>query len=108
MLFFFVRPLASELYTLSLHDALPILADCLIQLKDELHGTIKIIHQHAEEAPPGGAKSIVEAGHLDDVDAVFGIHVQIGRASCRERVEFVGVEVAVREKSDEEGEQEVI
>lgn len=61
------------------HDAhtayLLVLADCLIQLKDELHGTIKIIHQHAEEAPPGGAKSIVEAGHLDDVDAVFGIHV---------------------------------
>src|SRR5690625_4487041 len=57
------------------HDAhtayLLVLADCLIQLKDELHGTIKIIHQHAEEAPPGGAKSIVEAGHLDDVDAVF-------------------------------------
>ncbi|WP_345890016.1 M20/M25/M40 family metallo-hydrolase [Paenibacillus dendritiformis] len=26
-----------------------VLADCLIQLKDELPGTIKIIHQHAEE-----------------------------------------------------------
>jgi amidohydrolase len=61
------------------HDAhtayLLVLADCLIQLKDELSGTIKIIHQHAEELPPGGAKSIVEAGYLDDVEAVFGIHV---------------------------------
>src|SRR5690606_34609322 len=26
-----------------------VLADCLIQLKNELAGTIKIIHQHAEE-----------------------------------------------------------
>ena len=40
-----------------------VLADCLIQLKDEIPGTIKIIHQHAEEVPPGGAKSIVESGH---------------------------------------------
>ena len=52
-----------------------VLADCLIQLKSELAGTIKIIHQHAEEVPPGGAKSIVESGILDDLDAVFGIHL---------------------------------
>ena len=61
------------------HDAhtayLLVLADCLIQLKDEIKGTIKIIHQHAEELPPGGAKSIMESGHLDDLDAIFGIHV---------------------------------
>mgnify|MGYP001453072448 CR=1 FL=1 len=61
------------------HDAhtayLMVLADCLIQLKDELHGTVKIIHQHAEEVPPGGAKSIVESGKLDDLDAIFGIHI---------------------------------
>src|SRR3954462_5522740 len=52
-----------------------VLADCLIQLKDEIPGTIKIIHQHAEEVPPGGAKSIVESGVLDDLDNVFGIHL---------------------------------
>ena len=52
-----------------------VLADCLIQLKAEIAGTIKIIHQHAEETPPGGAKSIVESGLLDDLDAVFGIHL---------------------------------
>ena len=52
-----------------------VLADCLIQLKDELSGTIKIIHQHAEESPPGGAKSIVESGLLDDLDAVYGVHL---------------------------------
>lgn len=54
---------------------LMVLADCLIQLKDELPGTVKIIHQHAEEVPPGGAKSIVESGALDDVDNIFGIHL---------------------------------
>ena len=52
-----------------------ILADCLIQLKEEIPGTIKIIHQHAEEVPPGGAKSIVESGELDDVENIFGIHL---------------------------------
>lgn len=52
-----------------------VLADCLIQLKDELAGTIKIIHQHAEEVPPGGAKSIVESGVLDGIDAIYGVHL---------------------------------
>lgn len=61
------------------HDAhtayLLVLADCLIELKAELKGTVKIIHQHAEEVPPGGAKSIVQSGLLDDLDAIFGIHI---------------------------------
>lgn len=61
------------------HDAhtayLLVLADCLIQLQDEIPGTIKIIHQHAEEKPPGGAKSILATGILDDVDTIFGVHV---------------------------------
>lgn len=52
-----------------------VLADCLIQLKSSISGTIKIIHQHAEETPPGGAKSIVESGVLDDLDVVFGTHL---------------------------------
>ncbi|MEG0679553.1 MAG: amidohydrolase, partial [Carnobacterium sp.] len=61
------------------HDAhtayLMVLADCLIVLKEEIPGTIKIIHQHAEEAPPGGAKYIMESGALNDVDHIIGIHV---------------------------------
>ncbi|SDG73460.1 amidohydrolase [Planococcus glaciei] len=52
-----------------------VLADCLIGMKEELSGTVKIIHQHAEETPPGGAKSIVESGILDDLDYVFGTHL---------------------------------
>lgn len=54
---------------------LMILADCLIQLKEEIPGTIKIIHQHAEEVPPGGAKSIVDSGVLADVENIFGLHL---------------------------------
>ncbi|MDQ0256399.1 amidohydrolase [Evansella vedderi] len=54
---------------------LMVLADCLIQLKSSLPGTIKIIHQHAEEISPGGAKSILDSGILDDVDHIFGAHL---------------------------------
>lgn len=61
------------------HDAhtayLLILAESLIELKDELSGTVRIIHQHAEEVPPGGARDIVESGILDDLDEIYGIHV---------------------------------
>ena len=51
------------------------LGESLIELKDEWSGTIKLIHQHAEEVPPGGAKSIVASGILDDLDEVYGIHL---------------------------------
>ncbi len=54
---------------------LMILADCLIQLKDEIPGTIKIIHQPAEEVPPGGAIGMIKSGLLDDLDNIFGIHL---------------------------------
>ncbi len=49
-------------------------ARILAEMKDELKGTVKLIFQPGEEGGLG-AKMIVEEGHLDDVDAVFGIHV---------------------------------
>lgn len=52
-----------------------ILGETLIEMKDELQGKIVILHQHAEETPPGGAISMIEDGVLDGVDNVFGIHV---------------------------------
>ncbi|WP_211221951.1 amidohydrolase [Lacticigenium naphthae] len=52
-----------------------ILAESLAQMKDQLHGTIKFIHQPAEEVPPGGAKGMIAAGVLKGVDAIFGIHL---------------------------------
>ncbi|MED4202970.1 amidohydrolase [Neobacillus mesonae] len=54
---------------------LMVLADCLIQLKDEIPGKIKIIHQPAEEVPPGGAIGMIQSGLLDDLDNIFGIHL---------------------------------
>lgn len=52
-----------------------ILADSLIEMKEEIAGTIRILHQPAEEVPPGGAKGMIEAGCLEGVSAVLGIHV---------------------------------
>ncbi|WP_431800247.1 amidohydrolase [Halobacillus andaensis] len=53
------------------------LAEALLPFQDELPGTITFLHQHAEEYAPGGAKSIIETGALDDVDAVFGTHLWV-------------------------------
>jgi len=52
-----------------------ILAETLAQFKDQLKGTIRVIHQPAEETPPGGAIGMIKAGVLDGVDAIIGIHV---------------------------------
>jgi amidohydrolase len=49
-------------------------ASLIYKFRDQLHGTVKIIFQPAEEGG-GGGKLIVEEGHLDDVDRVFAIHV---------------------------------
>lgn len=61
------------------HDAhtayMLVLAEALIDLKDEFEGKIVIIHQDAEEVPPGGAIAMIKDGVLEGVDNVFGIHV---------------------------------
>ncbi|NJE08127.1 amidohydrolase [Thermococcus sp. M39] len=49
-------------------------AKILAEIKDKLNGTVKLIFQPGEEGGLG-AKKIVEEGHLDDVEAIFGIHV---------------------------------
>ncbi len=49
-------------------------AKILAEIKDKVNGTVKLIFQPGEEGGLG-AKKIVEEGHLDDVDAIFGIHV---------------------------------
>jgi amidohydrolase len=50
-------------------------AGILAGRKEELRGEIRFIFQHAEEFPPGGAIELVEAGVVDGVDWVFGIHL---------------------------------
>jgi amidohydrolase len=52
-----------------------VLAETLAEYKDQLQGTIRVIHQPAEETPPGGAIGMIKAGVLDGVDAIIGIHV---------------------------------
>lgn len=50
-------------------------AKVLSGMQDKIAGTVKFIFQPAEEEPPGGAKLLVEAGVMDDVDMVFGLHI---------------------------------
>ncbi len=49
-------------------------AEVLMRIKDQLHGTIKLIFQPSEEGVRG-AKSIVENGHLEHVDYLIGSHI---------------------------------
>lgn len=54
---------------------LMILAEALIEMKDQLRGNVVILHQPAEETPPGGAIAMIEDGCLEGVDSIFGIHL---------------------------------
>lgn len=47
----------------------------LSERREELRGEIRFIFQHAEELPPGGAIELVNAGVVDGVDWVFGVHL---------------------------------
>lgn len=49
-------------------------AEVLMSIKKSIKGKIKLIFQPAEEGVRG-AKSIVEKGHLDDVDYLLGAHI---------------------------------
>lgn len=50
------------------------LAETLMEIKDNFSGKIKLIFQPAEEGVRG-AKSMMEAGVVDDVDYLFGMHL---------------------------------
>lgn len=67
---------------------LMIVADSLIELKDEIPGNIRIIHQPAEEVAPGGAMGMVKAGVVKNVDAIIAAHVMtdmnLGEIAYRE------------------------
>jgi amidohydrolase len=55
-------------------------AEVLAGLKDRISGTIRFIFQPAEEVPPrGGALPMIEAGAMQGVDAIFGLHVFPGK-----------------------------
>ena len=51
-------------------------AAILQSIKDQLHGTVKLVFQPSEEeALFPGAQGIVDSGILDDVDEIYGLHV---------------------------------
>lgn len=50
-------------------------AKMLFGMKDQLAGSVRLLFQPAEETV-GGALPMVEAGAMDGVDAVYGLHVQ--------------------------------
>jgi len=52
------------------------LAKALNKMKEYISGTVVFLHQHAEELPPGGAIEMIKDGCLEDVDVIFGTHLQ--------------------------------
>jgi amidohydrolase len=51
----------------------------LAERRQELRGCVRLLFQPAEELPPGGALAMIEAGALDGVDGIVGLHVDAGR-----------------------------
>ncbi|EOA38760.1 hypothetical protein CARUB_v10010946mg [Capsella rubella] len=68
-------------------------AKLLKEHQEELQGTVVLVFQPAEEGG-AGAKKIVEAGVLEKVDAIFGLHVSnllgLGQLSSREGLLMAG------------------
>ncbi|WP_308661218.1 M20 family metallopeptidase [Alicyclobacillus sp. SP_1] len=62
-------------------------AKILSQMTAQFSGEVRFLFQHAEELFPGGAKEMVEAGVLDGVHRVLGIHLwaplQVGKIGIR-------------------------
>ncbi|MCY0895400.1 MAG: M20 family metallopeptidase [Alicyclobacillaceae bacterium] len=62
-------------------------ARILSQMTAQFSGEVRFLFQHAEELFPGGAKEMVEAGVLDGVHRVLGIHLwaplQVGKIGIR-------------------------
>jgi amidohydrolase len=50
-------------------------AKILSQFREELQGEVRLIFQHAEELVPGGAEELVNAGVMEAVDWIIGIHL---------------------------------
>ncbi len=50
-------------------------AKVLVGMRERIRGEIRFLFQHAEEQPPGGAGQMIEAGVMEGVDAIIGIHL---------------------------------
>ena len=77
-------------------------ARILQDMRDRLHGRVKLLFQHAEEMLPGGARELVALGAADDLDEVYAFHVAphpIGHVGiCRGRVSTMSgiVSISIR------------
>ena len=68
-------------------------AKVLVQVRDQIPGSVKLLFQPAEEGPPageeGGARLMIEEGALKNpaVSAIFGLHInpelEVGKVSYR-------------------------
>jgi amidohydrolase len=77
-------------------------AEILSGMKEDLAGNVKFLFQPAEEGinEPGvdswGAKQMVEEGVMEDVDAVFGLHIgsqmEVGKIGYRSGPALAGVD----------------
>lgn len=63
------------------------IAEVLMNIKDALHGKVKLIFQPAEEGVRG-ARAIVENGHLDNVEYFLATHIS-NRDSYNEGVDLI-------------------
>ena len=50
-------------------------------MRDKLNCRVKFIFQASEEAPPSGAKLLVDDGVMDDIDCIIGQHVELTEPS---------------------------
>jgi amidohydrolase len=50
-------------------------AEILAAMRTEVPGEVRLIFQHAEEKPPGGANELIRLGALDGVDRALGLHL---------------------------------
>ncbi|KPA83828.1 putative aminoacylase [Leptomonas pyrrhocoris] len=59
----------------------------LCEMQEKIKGTVRFVFQHAEEVSPSGARQMVEAGAMQGVDMIFGLHnrslLEVGRTSSR-------------------------
>ena len=60
----------------------------LASVRDQIPGRVRLVFQPAEEVMPGGALMSIEAGALDGVSRIFGLHadpgVDVGTVGLRE------------------------
>jgi len=58
------------------HTAMQMAAAVLLsQKREQLHGEVRFLFQHAEELPPGGAEEMVKAGVIRGVSEIYGMHL---------------------------------